>query len=66
MKYNELTYKIIGSAIEVHKKLGNGFQEIIYQRALAIEMKLQGIEFVREHKMKLIYKGFDIGTKLMA
>ncbi len=53
MKYEELTYKIIGCAIEVHKHLGNGFQEVIYQRALAIEMGLQGIEFDREFTMNL-------------
>ena len=49
--------------MEVHKHLGNGFQEIIYQRALAIEMKMQGIHYSREHEMKLQYKGFDIGTR---
>ena len=63
MKYKELTYKIIGCAMEVHKYLGNGFQEVVYQRALAIEMKMQGIEFSREHEMKLQYKGYDIGTR---
>ena len=63
MKYKELTYKIIGCAMEVHKHLGNGFQEVIYQRALAIEMKMQGIEFSREFEMKLQYKGHDIGTR---
>ena len=50
MKYEELTYKIIGCAMEVHKQLGNGFQEVIYQRALAIEMQLQN-------------KGYEIGTR---
>ncbi len=49
--------------MEVHKHLGNGFQEVVYQRALAIEMKMQGIEFSREHEMKLQYKGYDIGTR---
>ena len=63
MKYEELTYKIIGCAMEVHKHLGNGFQEVIYQRALAIEMGLQGIEFDREFTMNLEYKGHDIGTR---
>lgn len=63
MKYDDLTYKIIGCAMEVHKHLGNGFQEVIYQRALAIEMKMQGIAFSREHEMKLQYKGYDIGTR---
>ena len=63
MKHKELTYKIIGCAMEVHKHLGNGFQEVIYQRALAIEMKMQGIEFSREHEMKISYKGYNIGTR---
>jgi len=49
--------------MEVHKHLGNGFQEVIYQRALSIEMKMQGIEFSREHEMKLTYKDYDIGTR---
>ncbi len=63
MKYEELTYKIIGCAMEVHKHLGNGFQEVVYQRALTIEMQMQGIEFSREHEMPLQYKGYDIGTR---
>lgn len=49
-KHSELTGKIIGCAIEVHKYLGNGFQEVIYQRALAIEMRSQGLEFERVMK----------------
>ena len=63
MKHEDLTYKIIGCAMEVHQYLGNGFQEVVYQRALAIEMKMQGIEFSREFEMKLSYKGYDIGTR---
>lgn len=63
MKHEELTYKIIGCAMEVHKHLGNGFQELVYQRALAIEMKMQGISFSREHEMKLECKGHNIGTR---
>lgn len=63
MKYEELTYKIIGCAMEVHKHLGNGFQEVVYQRALAIEMQMQGIAFSREHEMPLQYKGYNIGTR---
>ena len=63
MKYKELTYKIIGCAMEVHKYLGNGFQEVIYQRALAIEMASQSLEFSREHEMQIHYKGHEIGTR---
>ncbi|EKB50103.1 GxxExxY protein [Cecembia lonarensis] len=62
-KYSELTGKIIGCAMEVHKYLGNGFQEVVYQRALSIELNMQGIAHVREQEMPLQYKGFDIGTR---
>jgi GxxExxY protein len=58
-----LTHKIIGYAMEVHKSLGNGFQEVIYQRALAIEFSLQKIDFQRELEMLLHYKGENIGTR---
>lgn len=60
---NQLTHKIIGCAMEVHKHLGNGFQEVVYQRALSIELNMQGIEHVREQEMPLQYKGFDVGTR---
>src|ERR1051325_6834830 len=62
-KHSELTGKIIGCAMEVHRALGNGFQEVIYQRALAIEMRKQGLEFSREHEMQIFYKGEEIGTR---
>ena len=62
-KHSELTGKIIGCAIEVHKYLGNGFQEVVYQRALAIEMRMQGLQFEREKEMALRYKGYPIGTR---
>ena len=60
---SELTAKIIGCAMEVHRILGNGFQEVIYQRALTIEMASQGLEFSREHEMDILYKGEHIGTR---
>ncbi len=60
---SELTGKIIGCAIEVHKVLGNGFQEVIYQRALEIEMRTQRLQFSREHEMEIFYKGENIGTR---
>ena len=60
---SELTGKIIGCAMDVHRILGNGFQEKIYQRALAIEMTYQGISFSQEHEMNIIYKGTHIGTR---
>jgi GxxExxY protein len=62
-KYSELTSKIIGCAMTVHSALGNGFQEVIYQRALEIEMRDQGIAFSREHEMPIYYKGQPIGTR---
>lgn len=58
-----LTGKIIGCAMEVHRVLGNGFQEVIYQRALAKEMELQQVSFSREHEMPIHYKGDLIGTR---
>ena len=60
---SELTGKIIGCAMEVHKHLGNGFQEVIYQRALEIEMKLHGLTFTREHEMEIFYKDQCIGLR---
>lgn len=62
-KYSALTEKIIGCAIEVHKILGNGFQEVIYQRALEMEMNLQGLKFSREFEMPIFYKNNRIGTR---
>jgi GxxExxY protein len=62
-KYSELTEKIIGCAMTVHKILGNGFQEVIYQRALAIEMDLNSIGFKREFEMPIYYKDERIGTR---
>lgn len=62
-KYSELTGKIIGCAMTVHSALGNGFQEVIYQRALEIEMTDQGISFSREHEMPVYYKHQQIGTR---
>ncbi|WP_203258741.1 GxxExxY protein [Hyunsoonleella ulvae] len=63
MKYEEITHKIIGCAMKVHSTLGNGFQEVIYQRALAIEMEKQGLGYQREMEMSILYEGIDIGTR---
>jgi GxxExxY protein len=60
---DDLTYKIIGCAMKVHSTLGNGFQEIIYQRALAIEMDKQGLSFERELEMPLFYDNQQIGSR---
>ena len=62
-KYAELTGQIIGCAMRVHSALGNGFREVIYQRALEIELADQGIPFSREHVMLIYYKGQHIGTR---
>mgnify|MGYP002397981574 CR=1 FL=1 len=62
-KYSELTGKIIGCAMRVHSALGNGFQEVIYQRALEIEMADEGVSFSREHEMPIYYKQQQIGTR---
>jgi GxxExxY protein len=63
MKYKELTEKIIGCAMKVHTTLGNGFQEVIYQRCLAIEMEKQHLKFARELEMIIYYDGIDVGTR---
>ena len=62
-KYSELTSRIIGCAMKVHSALGNGFQEVIYQRALVIEMVDSGLVFSREHEMPIYYKQKQIGTR---
>jgi GxxExxY protein len=63
MERDPLTYAIIGCAMKVHNKLGPGFQEVIYQRALAIEMSRANIDFVREHSHIVIYDGIEIGER---
>ncbi len=62
-KYSALTEKVIGCAMRVHSKLGSGFQEVIYQRALALEMATQKIHFSREHEMPVYYREQQIGTR---
>ena len=62
-KYSEITSKIIGCAMTVHSALGNGFQEVIYQRALEIEMQDEDIQFAREFDMPIYYKKVQIGTR---
>jgi GxxExxY protein len=62
-KYGEITEKIIGAAFRVHGALGNGFQEVIYQRALELEMKFLGLEYAREFEMPIYYMDQHIGTR---
>jgi len=62
-KYKETTGKIIGAAMQVHKVLGNGFQEVIYQRAMEIELPYFGLNFSREFEMPIFYRNQQIGTR---
>jgi GxxExxY protein len=62
-RFSELTGKIIGCAMEVHNSLGNGFQEVIYQRSLEYEMELQKMLFAREVEMPIFYKQKQVGTR---
>jgi len=62
-KHSEITAKIIGCALKVHSTLGNGFQEVIYQRCLAIEMEIQGLKFSRELEMPIYYESINVGAR---
>jgi len=63
MEKDQLTFNIIGCAMKVHNTLGNGFQEVIYQRCLAIELERAGIEFGREVEQAIFYDGINVGTR---
>lgn len=65
LKYSDITQKIIGASFEVHNFLGNGFQEVIYQRALAYELHQTKLKFAREIEQKIYYKNLPepIGTR---
>src|SRR3954469_24460894 len=63
MIYGDLTHTVIGCAMRVHNFLGNGFQEVIYQRALAIEMRKVNLDYSRELEMTIYYDDQDIGTR---
>ena len=63
LKYKDVTEKIIGSSMKVHAALGNGFQEVIYQRALEIELQESGLQFAREFNMPVFYKERMIGER---
>jgi GxxExxY protein len=62
-KYGDITKKIIGASMKVHSQLGNGFQEVIYQRALEIQLKEDGVLFSREFNMPIFYNGQQIGER---
>lgn len=63
MEKDQLTYDIIGCAMKIHNALGNGFQERIYQRCLAIELERAGIAFGREVSQCIYYDGIHVGTR---
>lgn len=63
MKIDDLTFKINGCAMKVHNKLGNGFQEVIYQRCLGIELFRAGLKFGREVEQKIFYDDIHVGTR---
>lgn len=60
---NAITYTINGCAMKVHNTLGAGFQEVIYQRCLAIEFEKAGLGFQREADHTIYYEGIDVGTR---
>ena len=62
-KYWDLTSRIIGCAMDVHNTLGNGFQEVIYQRCMAIEMERKDVPFVRELEMPIYYRDLPVGSR---
>jgi GxxExxY protein len=62
-KHSDITGVIIGCAMKVHSTMGNGFQEVIYQRCLAVEMEKQGLKFRRELEMEIYYEGVNVGTR---
>jgi len=63
MTLDEITYQINGCAMKVHNTLGNGFQEVIYQRCLAIELRKAGLNFGREIEQTIFYEGIEVGTR---
>ncbi len=63
MKLEDITYKIIGCSMKIHNTLGNGFQEVIYQRCLAIELQKTGLTFEREKSQPIYYDGIQVGTR---
>src|SRR5260221_3204629 len=62
-KYSDIAEKILKAAMNVHSALGNGFQEVIYQRSLAVELELLGLKFGREISMPGFYKGVQVGER---
>lgn len=63
VEQDKITHKIIGCAMEVHNTLGNGFQEVIYQRCLSIELCINDLPHQREVEMPIYYKGNNVGLR---
>ena len=63
MELDEITYKINSSAMKVHNTLGNGVNDVISKRCLAIELRKAGLDFVREQEQTIFYEGEDVGTR---
>ena len=63
MERDELTYSVIGCAMKVHNNLGCGFQEVVYQRSLAIELKKISLNFVREQEQTIYYDSIEVGKR---
>ena len=63
MEKDELTYRIIGCAMKVHNTMGPGFQEVIYQRCLALELARSGLAFHREKEQTVYYEKIEVGTR---
>ena len=66
MEKDELTYAVIGCAMKVHNTLGPGFQEVIYQRCLAIEFERASIGYQREQEQVVFYDGIEVGLRRAA
>ncbi len=62
-KYSDVTEKVIGASMKIHRYLGNGFREVIYQRCLEIELLKSGLEFEREKEQRIFYEGACVGTR---
>jgi GxxExxY protein len=62
-RFNKLTEAVIGCAMQVHRLLGPGFPEVIYQRSLAVELEQAGVVFGREIEMPIFYKGVEVGSR---
>ncbi|HLO04027.1 MAG TPA: GxxExxY protein [Symbiobacteriaceae bacterium] len=63
--HGDVTEAVIGAAMEVHRALGAGFVEKIYEKALALELKLQGVRFQRQVKVPVYYKGMEAGVHVL-